>query len=146
MLLGSIYWGFVIVSFIGVMGALNPATMGFRYKMDDLNRYMESNNLPREMRRRLREYFHQTKHLLLTEANRELLCMMSPQLQGEVALRVHERWLVRVPYLKDIDKKSFMVHLALLLSPIVFAPHEVTTPSPRLHPPHGAPPPLFSVP
>mgnify|MGYP002632495033 CR=1 FL=1 len=126
--IGSVFWGFVLVSLIGVMGTLNPAVMSFRFKMDDLNRFMEDSHLPYEMRRRLREYFHQTRHLQLAEANRDLLCMMSPALQGEVALRCNARWLLRVPYLKDVQQRSFMVHLALLLTPIVFAPNELITP------------------
>ena len=47
---------------------------------------MELQDLAPEMRQRLREYFHETKHLQVAMANRKLLAKMSPALAGEVAV------------------------------------------------------------
>ena len=57
----------------------------FARAQDDLNNFMHQKSLPPEMQRRLREYFHQTKHLQMANAQRHLFLMMSPSLQGEVA-------------------------------------------------------------
>ena len=64
------------------------------------NRFMSLYGLPKELKLRLREYFHQTRHLQLTVTHRQLLRIMSPTLQGEVALKCNERWLARVPFLQ----------------------------------------------
>ena len=59
--------------------------------------------LPREMRRRLREYFHQSLHLMHTRTSDKLMARMSPMLQAEVALRCHERFLRNVWYFRDVE-------------------------------------------
>ena len=76
------------------------------------------------MQRRLREYFHQTKHLQDSINHKLLLEKMSPQLAGEVALKCNERWLARVWFLKSACRE-FVVQLALLLEPVVFSIGEV---------------------
>ena len=88
MLMGSFAWGNVIATFCGVIATLNPADTEYRHLMDELNRFVRMQGLPGEMRRRLREYFHQTKHLQLAASHKSLLGIMSPTLQGEVALQV----------------------------------------------------------
>ena len=44
---------------------------------------MELQDLAPEMRQRLREYFHETKHLQVAMANRKLLAKISPALAGQ---------------------------------------------------------------
>ena len=91
MLMGSFAWGNVIATFCGVIATLNPADTEYRHLMDELNRFVQMQGFPVEMRRRLREYFHQTKHLQLAASHKSLLGIMSPTLQGEVALQVDAR-------------------------------------------------------
>ena len=74
----------------------DPATTDFNITMDSLNRYMSNNDLPSEMRQRLRDYFHRTKHLWVSKANRDVLLKMSPKLQGEVLLHVNSKWIDQV--------------------------------------------------
>jgi hypothetical protein len=61
----------------------------------------------------------------MTMAHRHLLSQMSPMLQAEVAWRINERWLRRVWFLREADQ-AFIIQVALLLSPVVFAPGELT--------------------
>ena len=124
MLLGAMMWGNVIATFCGIIATLNPAEVEYRQTMDDLNRFMRLQSLPQEMRRRLREYFHQTKHLQQAASHRSLLATMSPTLQGEVALQVNSRWLSRVWFLRGVED-PFMVQVALHLHAMVFAPGEL---------------------
>ena len=77
-----------------------------------------------EMRQRLREYFHETKHLQIAMANRKLLAKMSPALAGEVAVQTSEKYIKRIWYLKGVDS-GFMAQLAMRLEPMVFAPSEL---------------------
>jgi len=124
MLLGGMIWGFVIATFCGVVANLDPAGTEFRTTMDNLNRFMALQGLPNDMRRTLREYFHQTRHLQIARANRLLIENMSPMLQGMVVWKVNERWLRHVWFLAKAED-SFMVELSLALQPAVFAPGEL---------------------
>ena len=78
------------------------------------------------LRIQLREYFHQSKHLHLTFANKRLLSQMSPMLQGEVAWRIHQRWLRRVAFLRRAEH-DFIIQVALLASHLTLA--DVTLPA-----------------
>jgi len=124
MLFGGMIWGSVIATFCGVIANLDPAGVEFRKTMDDLNRFMALQGLPNDMRRQLREYFHQTRHLQIARANRLLIENMSPMLQGMVVWKVNERWLRHVWFLAKAED-AFMVELSLALSAAVFAPAEL---------------------
>ena len=124
MLIGSVLWGQLIGTFCSVVATFNPEAAEFRRTMDELNRFMRLEGLDSAMRQRLREYFHQTKHLRLTLAHRHLLQQMSPHLQGEVAWRINERWLRRVWFLAGAEH-AFVVQVSLQLAPMVFSPGEL---------------------
>ena len=104
-----------------------PEVRAFQQSMDALNAFMHAEHLPHEMRRRLREYFHHTKHLRATERHQKLLEMMSGTLQAEVAWAVNRKWLQNIFFLRRAPQ-AFMVQLALHLQPLVFAPSEVCPP------------------
>lgn len=124
MLIGATLWGHVIGTFCGVVATMNPHSAEFNRRMDDLNRYLSMHNLPSELRRRLREYLHQTRHLQVAAASKELLSLLSPALQGEVTWAVNKRWLQRVKFFKDAEHE-FLVQIAMSLSPLVFVPGEL---------------------
>jgi len=124
MLFGGMIWGSVIATFCGVIANLDPQGTEFRKTMDDLNTFMASQGIPREMRISLREYFHQTKHLQVARANRQLIENMSPMLQGQVVWKINETWLKHVWFLRAAEDK-FMVQLSLDLEAAVFAPAEL---------------------
>ena len=123
MMLGGFLWGQVIGTFCGVIATFDPHGGEFRRNMDDLNVFMSHKRLPSDMRRRLREYFHQTKHLQMSIAQNHLYRMMSPSLQGEVAWAANRRWLERIPFLHHCGP-DFKVDLAMQLTARVFAPGE----------------------
>jgi len=121
MLICSLLWGQVIGTFCGVIATFNPEQNAFRAQMDDLNRFMSQEDLPKEMRTRLREYFHQSKHLRFAHIQHRLLSQMPPNLKAEVAWSVSADWLVRIPFLSGASR-LFMVDLSLILHAMVFAP------------------------
>ena len=124
MLLGAISWGHVIGTFCGVVATMSPHVTEFNRRMDDLNRYMSMNNLDQDLKRRLREYLHQTKHLQIAAASKDLLGLLSPALQGEVTWAVNRKWLERVVFFKDTEPE-FLVQIAMSLSPLVLTPGEL---------------------
>ena len=68
--------------------------------MDALNYFMSERRLHRELRVQLREFFHNARELHRVENDGELLGLMSPLLQGRVALEANKQWLDRVWYLR----------------------------------------------
>ncbi len=94
----ALLWSEIIASFCGVISNLNPEVTLFQNRMDDLNRYMRLHRFDTHTRRRLREYMLQTKHLQVADAQRELLTLMSPKIQGELSLQVQGKWLRQVRF------------------------------------------------
>ena len=76
------------------------------------------------MRTRLREYFHQSKHLRDTLSHKHLLTQMSPMLQGEVAWHTNEKWLRRVWFFEGAEH-AFVIQVSMHLTPMVFTPGEL---------------------
>jgi len=128
MLIGGLVWGSVIGTIVGIVATLNPDAIEFRCTMDNLNRFCHDNLLDHSMARRLREYFHQTRHLQIASAQRKLMAQMSPALQAEVSLAISERWLKQVWFLEGVEVQ-FLARLSLALSAMVFSPGELA--------PHG---------
>jgi hypothetical protein len=124
MLLGGIMWGHVIGTFCGVVATMSPHVTEFNRRMDDLNHYAHTHNLDHDLRRRLREYLHQSRHLQATASSQELLSLLSPALQGEVAWVVNKRWLERICFFKHAEPE-FLVQVSLSLKPLIFTPGEL---------------------
>jgi CRP-like cAMP-binding protein len=124
MLSGGMIWGTVIAVFCGVLANMDPKGTEFKRTMDDLNSFMSEQGIARKMRVELREYFHQTRHLLVADSNKGLISMMSPMLQEDVVWQINQRWLKHVWFLRNAEDK-FMVKLALALTAAVFAPSEL---------------------
>ena len=126
MLLGGGIWGFVIGTFVSIIANLGPATREFRRNMDDLNSWMARHSMNPVMRLRLREYFHQTRHLYESTDASRLLTLMSPMLQAEVVLEVSAKWLRKVWFLANpVIESEFLVRLTLSLAPMVLSPGEL---------------------
>ena len=123
-LIGFIFETISIAVIVSVVSGADPDKTEFHNTMDNLNGFMKSESLPGEMRKQLREYFHQTKHLQVARANKVLIENMSPMLQGQVVWKINERWLKHVWFLRAAEDK-FMVQLSLELEAAVFAPAEL---------------------
>ena len=124
MLTGAIIWGNLIGTFCGVVATMNPHQKEFNRRMDDLNRYVAMYDLKPDLRRRLREYLHQTRHLQVAEASKDLLNLLSPALQGEVTWAVNQKWLTRVSFFAEAEQE-FLVQISLSLTALVFTPGEL---------------------
>jgi hypothetical protein len=85
---------------------------------------MSREQLPSEMQRRLREYFHQSQHIRLAEQQRTLLTAMPPSLKGEVSWQTNKRWLSQIWFLRGTSTQ-FMLGLAMALHAMVFAPGDM---------------------
>jgi len=123
MIISCTVWAQTLAVFCAVLSTFQPEQAEFRNTMDDLNRFMDRELFPDELRQRLRAYFHQTKHLGLAITQRKLLSQLPPSLQGEVSWMTHQGWLKSIKFLKDASPR-FMIELAMQLHAVVFAPND----------------------
>jgi hypothetical protein len=126
MFTNSVMWGRVIATFCEVLSTMNPALTDFRITMDNLNRFVKMHDLPKNLRQRLRDYFHRTQHLQRTSAYRSVLLRMSPTLQLELLWHANRKWLRQVVWLQQAEP-GFIAQLVLALKPMVFAPSEIAS-------------------
>lgn len=88
--------------------------------------FMTEKALDHELRGRLREYFHQARHMHQTGNYEGLLRKLSPKLRGEVALATNRDWISKVSYFKHIRDECLSA-IAVTLQASVYAPKEIVT-------------------
>ena len=102
--LGGLVWANVLGTIVGIVSTLNPDKAAFRNHMDKLNNYMTLYDLPAEMRRRLREYFHESRHLSMTVEHIRIISTLSPALQMEVVWYTNRNWMHNIWFLSGAEK------------------------------------------
>jgi len=118
MLASGMVWTFVLSTLAGVAATLNPNAVLFQTTMDSLNTFMRERQLPRQMRRQLREYFDHARRVREVSDDAQLLQSMSPLLQGTVAFAANKEWLDKIWWLRMMssrgtrDSREFIANLA----------------------------------
>ena len=123
-------WGYLIGTFCGLAAASSPQKVVFREELSSLNTFMTENQLPKEMRFRLREYLFEAVHLSDSEVRKRILAKLSPSMQLEVSWQINSRWVHMVWYLSDAEAtpEKLIIDLAMCLKALVFPPREMTPP------------------
>ena len=124
-LMGSCLWAYIIGNVCGIVATLDAETLNHQQTMDRLNYFMNSRQLPSELRQNLRMFFNVRKDIAKAENYSGLIDVMSPDLKGEVAYR-HSDWLNRVPYMRGCSRK-FLVQITEQLRAAVYIPKETIT-------------------
>merc|ERR1719313_482604 len=102
----GVSWSYVLGQVCGILGNMGKYEQDFRNVMDDLNYMMVDRGLPLPMCRRIRGFFLSTKGAQRHSQQQELLQLMSPALQGEVAMEINSRWLKNVGFLSDFVEQA----------------------------------------
>merc|ERR1719399_2779518 len=102
----GVSWSYVLGEVCGIIGSMGKYEQDFRNLMDNLNYMMVDRGLPLTMCRRIRGFFLSTKGAQRHSQQRELLQLMSPTLQGEVAMEINSRWLKKVRFLSDFVEQA----------------------------------------
>ena len=123
MLIGAFLWGDALANFCSVIANADPEWTEQQQTLRSLNSFMEHQDLSKDLRRRLRTFFFQSHHLQVADKHRELLTLMSPALQCEVSIFIHEDWLLKVWFFQKVEPE-FLVQIALNLTAAVFSPQE----------------------
>eukprot|EP00941_MAST-03F_sp_MAST-3F-sp1_P000679 g679.t1 len=115
---GSIY-AYLIGSICTALSNRDPGTQRFHQTMDLLNMYMAEIRMPQEDRYRMREFVQNCKGLQRQEFYQDVLRVLSPQLQGEFAMRTTGAWIRKVPFFccsNDEEREKFIISIALVLN------------------------------
>ena len=121
---GALLWTRVLAMFCDVATNSNPGLTYFNQQLDGLNEFIKTNEVPKEMARRMREYLHQMKGAQLQEHAARSLPSLSPALQIELVLFCHRHWVDAIWFLKGLDE-VVLVRLAMSMKSRVLAPGEV---------------------
>jgi len=123
MFTGSLLYAYLVGSFCGLAANLAPDVVSFRHDLTDLNRFLTQNNIPHQLRFRLREYMHQVVFLRRAATSNRLLDQLAPKLRNEAALCFNGKWLAKIDLLDDIEE-GCILELAFMLHFQIFPPGE----------------------
>ncbi|XP_059141680.1 potassium/sodium hyperpolarization-activated cyclic nucleotide-gated channel 1-like isoform X2 [Physella acuta] len=132
----TVYWlsgVFVFALLIGQIGhwsihqirdiveAAGMVKDNYRKKMDSCLWYMQSINLPQEMKDKVREWFLYNWNQQKTIDERSLVVSLPKKLQTDLAINVHFNTLSKVQLFQDCER-NLLYDLVLKLKPILYLP------------------------
>ena len=128
MMMSGVMWTYAIGSVASIATTLFPETIVYENTMDTLNHFMRERKLTKPMRIALREYFAQSRKIHSTSDDGALLRLLSPLLQGTVALAANKQWMDHVWYLRSMvrfrEGVEFISGAAKQLVPRTYVAHE----------------------
>lgn len=123
-LVAGLCWAQILGDVCAISSDMNAENQEFRKKMNSLNRMMQEQGLPHDLRRRLRSFFLQNRHQSQYVVRQKLLTNMSPQLQSEVCTEMNLPWIQKVSFFsqfinhmdrlesKGVDTEAFRACIA----------------------------------
>eukprot|EP00439_Symbiodinium_sp_Y106_P067330 s570_g11.t1 len=91
-------WAYILGEVCGIVADMTSESQDFRKRMYHLNLMMKNQELPRELKARLRSFFLQNRHQVQFLTQQTLLQDMSPQLQSEVSTVLNLTWIQKVTF------------------------------------------------
>merc|ERR1719160_901283 len=122
-LVGGFFWAFVLGNACNIATTLQADTSAFKCHLDDVNRMIAYHHLPDQLARTLRMYMYSTRHKIHMSRNRQVLSMVSPELQGRVIFAISGAWIKKVGFLQTVSM-HFIVELARRVRSELFAAQE----------------------
>eukprot|EP00435_Cladocopium_sp_Y103_P035114 s2535_g9.t1 len=108
-LVAGLCWAQILGEVCAISSDMNAENQAFRKKMNSLNRMMQEQGLPHDLRRRLRSFFLQNRYQSQYVVRQKLLTNMSPQLQSEVCTEMNLPWIQKVSFFA-----KFISHMEML--------------------------------
>eukprot|EP00928_Gymnodinium_smaydae_P016246 TRINITY_DN1606_c0_g3_i2.p1 TRINITY_DN1606_c0_g3~~TRINITY_DN1606_c0_g3_i2.p1 ORF type:complete len:613 (-),score=115.75 TRINITY_DN1606_c0_g3_i2:183-2021(-) len=124
----GIIWANIIGSICAIASSMSAEVEEHEQQLIALNSMMRTVDLPQEMRVQLREFFVCRRGLFYRQKQKNIVDMMSPQLQGEVCHTFQEHMLSNVYYFHDVGD-AFVVSLFKNFRYTMYPPKELI----RLH-------------
>ena len=128
MLLGSFFWAYTIGSFCATLATMDMYEVQWKQTMDEMNAMMKDRHFQPALRRKVRMFVKNAKHLQKAANYRGLEQQMSLALRGVAAKANHRGWLARTwyfspPYVETVNE-GFVAEMSQSLLHQLFAPLE----------------------
>lgn len=134
MLVGASIFAWVVGNIAGLMAELNAENAQFMTLMNDLNTFMDNEEVPADDREPLREFLMRSRYSRnRARANHDLLNAFSPALQGKLVAASNASWVKKVPMFENRDLHhsgqlphydEFIRAICLHLGSCTFSPRE----------------------
>ena len=128
MVLGGSIYAYMIGAICGLLSMADPATQEYQNMSDLLNEYIRENMIEGEHKRQLREFFTHCKEGIRLKYYGDLLALLSPAMQKELAMRTHAQRMASIEMFNAADateRARFLADIAVALESSVFPPQEV---------------------
>lgn len=126
MILGSYFLGYIVASITSVVATRNADSSDYYRLMDQLGRFMDEHDLDRELRVKLRNYFHYRRQTRGMQSWQNIINQMSPSLRKEVFAHTSCQLIQDIELFKDCDDGSggFIMDLGTCLETNTYTPKE----------------------
>jgi len=123
MLVGASVYAYVVGSVCGIISSMDQKSTEFYNLMDNLNTFIKEAKLPFMLAQELRSFFRYRRTTNSVEGWLDMLRMMSPNLRGQVAVKLNSDWMNSVSFFSDCPKEM-LIELVFVLRSETFPPFE----------------------
>ena len=127
MVIGGTVYISTIGSICGLVSMRDPATTQYQETVDLVNKFLEENAVPGDIRTSLREYMKFSRELIRSECYHKVQRTFPPSLQEKLALFLNEEWIAGLHFFHAEDEQergSFIQALCTRLEMAAFPPEE----------------------
>jgi len=124
MLVGAGFFSFVVGTCCSLVEGLDGMNVRFQENLDSINDYMELCQMPKKLRKRIRDYVWNYKEVSSRKNQVEILASMSPSLKQEVLLFNYGEELMWVQHFRGAPK-HFLCLLAMQIQHRMYGPGDI---------------------
>jgi len=124
MIIGASIYAYVVGGACQLISKMDWHSNLFYARLDDINEYMQSNQIPSDMQQEVRKYFHYARHTDKNKVIRRRLKLLSPDMMGEINGFVFRSLLAKVSYMQDLSSVA-MTDLAVAMEETAFPAGEI---------------------
>jgi len=134
MLFSGIMWAYILGSLTAILSSMDPHGTYFKQTMDDVNYMLKQQNVDSQTACQVRRYWRKTQSVNRLKEYKDLVCMMSPKLQGELEHQIGQHLFDSIPCIQ-ITGMSFVMELCQMttLCKLLYPPGEQILHRPELH-------------
>jgi len=115
-ILGATVYAYTVGAVCSILAAMDISATAFYQAMDQLNAFISAENLDGELAIRLRMYFRFKYTQGGNDNVNDLLDNLSPALKQEVSVKLHAKWIHKVPFFENASDEFVTVVSSKLYS------------------------------
>jgi len=123
MIAGGFLWAYVIGGICNVVSNMDVDKRQFQQDFDRVNSMLNDLGMPHQFCLYVRRYMFNAEDMLRRNTYNDLINMLTPQQQREIAVHRSKANLVQIPYLRDCSPEC-VLKVYSALRQMVFAPQE----------------------